>query len=170
MKKLNLFSVLLLLPIFCYSQSFERKNGGHCYSMEIPAYMSRTYELNDVASLQYQSLEKDVYLVVIEDVKEHLESLGMVFSNAREFLDFFLEDYNLEASNREIATIIEFESNGYGHAQTTMTWGEEGDKLYMLITTVETSTHFYKILCWTTLANKTLSEADFIRISKTLKD
>ena len=40
----------------------------------------------------------------------------------------------------------------------------------MLITTVETKTHFYKILCWTLKENRDKLQKDFITIASSLKD
>jgi hypothetical protein len=170
MKKLTLTLVVLLLSIHVFSQDFSTKQGGHCYTLEIPGYMTKSFVLNDVATLQYQNTTKEAYVIVIEDAKDHMESVGMKFVDSEDFLDYFMSDYKIEAENRKVSDIREFESNENEHAQVELTWYEDDTDLYMLITTVETDTHFYKIMCWTTGTNIDLLKNDFWKISKSLKD
>ena len=63
------------------AQGFSVKKGGNCFTMDIPEYLTRTFDLNDAASLQYQNTSKSVYVIVIEDDKAQLESLGIKFIN-----------------------------------------------------------------------------------------
>jgi len=166
----TIYSILLAITVSMttFSQNFSTKSGGNCYNLEIPNYMVRTYNLNDVATLQYTNAVKEAYAIVIEDSKDELKSVSMVFENATEFLDNFTKDYQLESENRTISETTTFESNKNAHAQVEMTWTTEDGDFYMLITTVETKAHFYKILCWTILGNKDLLKNDYLTISKSL--
>ena len=132
--------------------------------------MAKTYDLNDVATLQYSNTIKEAYVIVIEDSKDELNSLSMIFQNPKEFLENFTKDYQLESANRTISEINEFESNENPHAQVEMGWNTEDGNFYMIITAVETKEHFYKILCWTILENKDLLKNDYLTISKSLMD
>jgi hypothetical protein len=162
------FLLLATITHHSFSQNFSTKSGGNCYRLEIPNYMVKTYNLNDVPTLQYNNIVKEAYVIVIEDSKDELQSLSMVFQNAREFLENFTKDYQLETQNRTLSEITEFESNKNQHAQVEMSWSNEDGHFYMLITTVETKEHFYKILCWTILENKDLLKNDYLTISKSL--
>lgn len=161
---------LLFIPFQLFSQGYTNKQGGHCFTMEIPDYMTKTYDLNDAASLQYQNTTKEAYVIVIEDPKDHLESLGMKFVNSKDFLDNFTKDYKNECEDKKLSSVTEFTSNGNGHAQVLLTWKEDADLYYMIITAVETKTHFYKILCWTINDHFDLLKEDYLRISKSIKD
>lgn len=160
----SLFSQLLA------AQSFDIKTGGHCYTLEIPDYLTKTYKLNDVASLQYMNATKEAYVIVIEDSKEHLAELGTKFIDAEDFLRFFIKDYQVESRNRKVGKLENFESNNYGHSQVEMTWDSEDASLYMLITSVETPDHFYKILCWTLDEFKDDYKADYQKIARSLQE
>jgi hypothetical protein len=138
--------------------------------MDIPAYLTRTFQLNDVASLQYQNSSRSVYVIVIEDDKTQLESLGIKFVNAKDFLDNFANDFKKDFKDRKQVNPKEFLQNGHSHAQVELYWTEEDSKFYMLITGVETPEHFYKIMCWTPLENKSKVNDDFLRISGSLKE
>ena len=167
---------LLLLPILAmiappaWSQPMTAVRGGHCYELQMPAYLTKAYDLNDAASLQYKSLVRDAYVIVIEDAKDHLNSMGMVFGNAGEFLNYFVDDFKAGAQNRSLGEVLEFEANGNRHAQAALTWLENEVEFYMLITAVETRTHFYKIMCWTTAAQAGRLGPDFEAISRSLTD
>ncbi|WP_204524802.1 hypothetical protein [Confluentibacter citreus] len=169
---MKLFYTTILLAtvtINSFSQNFSTKNAGNCYTLDIPNYMVKTFDLNDVATLQYKNALKEAYTIVIEDNKDELTSLAMVFQNPHEFLENFIKDYRA-TNDRVLSEIVEFESNGYPHAQVEMTWNDEDGDFYMLVTSVETEGHFYKILCWTFLEYKDVLKNDFLVISKSLKE
>ncbi|MFN3445594.1 MAG: hypothetical protein ACK44D_07630 [Bacteroidia bacterium] len=168
MKKL-LLSILVVIG-FTANAQFSTKNGGHCFTMSIPDYMVKAYDLNDVASLQYQSAVKDAYVVVIEDAKDHLESLGVKYNNPSDVLNSFSEDYMKDAKGRKLTPVKTSESNGNKFAQTEFTWKDEDGEYFMLITVTETNGHFYKTLCWTSLKNKEALIADFDTMAKSIKD
>jgi hypothetical protein len=165
---ISLFAITFTVNSF--SQNFLKKNAGNCFSLEVPSYMAKTFDLNDVASLQYSNIIKEAYTIVIEDSKDELNSLNMIFQDPKEFLENFTVDYQLESTNRTISEITEFKSNENLHAQVEMTWGGEDADFYMIITCVETKDHFYKILCWTILENKDVLKNDYLIISKSLVD
>jgi hypothetical protein len=172
MKKI-LFSLALFFPVllcFAQSPSYSVRKGGHCYTLDMPDYLTRTFSLNDVATLQYQNTAKSTYVIVIEDSKEQLQEVGMKFVHARDFLESFSSDFKKDMQNRKLSPTTEFKSNGYAHAQTELQWTEDGNEFYMLITGLETPGYFYKILCWTPQVNKASVQADFQRISRSLKE
>ncbi len=165
-----ILTVLVLCSQFLNAQNFEQKTGGHCFTLAIPDYLTKTYQLNDVASLQYMNASKEAYVMVIEDAKDHLNENGIKFTDSEDFLKNFIEDYQLESKNRKVGKIKNFESNDYGHSQVEMSWDSDGSSLYMLITSVETPDHFYKILCWTLKEFKSKFKDDYQRISKSLME
>jgi hypothetical protein len=166
---LSLMLVNLIISSSAYAQ-LSPKNGGHCFTLDIPEYMVKTYELNDVATLQYMNAGKEAYVVVIEDSKDQLESLGIKYVGAKDFLEGFLKDYNKDASERKVGKIVEFSSNNNKIAQAEFTWKDEKLSYYMITTAVESKGYFYKILTWTITENKDALKNDFLAIAKSLKD
>ena len=172
MKKLILLGALLGACFMVNAQSagFSTRKGGNCFTLDVPEYMTKTFSLNDVASLQYQNTAKATYIIVIEDDKDNLQEVGMKFTGPKDFLESFSNEFKKDMVKRKLTPTTEFKSNGNGHAQTELFWTEDDTDFYMMITGVETAGHFYKIMCWTTLENKPRVEADFRRISKSLKE
>ncbi len=170
---MRLLSVIFLLvsTLSGYGQTkFTERIGGHVFRLNIPDYMVKTYELNDVASIQYQNTTKEAYIIVIEDAKDQLESLGIKFTDSKDFLDEFVKDYKIENENRSLKNASQFKANGNDCAQIELYWTEEETDFFMLITAVESKTHFYKILNWTILVNADVLKNDFRTIAKSIKD
>ncbi|WP_018479897.1 hypothetical protein [Pontibacter roseus] len=138
--------------------------------MQIPEYMVKTYELNDDASLQYFSKNKEAYTIVLEDSKEQLEQLGLKFTSAEDFLSNFTNDYRKEAKKRKLGKVNTTQANGNQVAQAELTWKDEDGEFFMLVSAVETKTHFYKVLCWTIAANEKALKEDFSQLAKSLQD
>ncbi len=170
MKHVLLLALCLLAASTAFAQKFSTKQGGHVYTLDIPDYMTRTYELNDVATLQYYNNPKEIYTVVIDDSKDHLESLGIKFASSEDFLNDFVADYKTEFENRKLGKVKTFTANGNNHAQVELTWTEDDQDLYMLITMVESKSSFYKILSWTLAENKKQYKPDLLTIASSLKD
>lgn len=168
MKKLLFFLIIICLTPDLFSQTFINTKAGNCFTIDIPDYMTKTFELNDVASLQYTNSMKEAYTIVIEDSKEQLESMGMKFVTPRDFLDHFLKEFKKDSKKRKLSTFINFEANGNKHSQVELTWEEDDAKFYMLITIAETSMHFYNIMCWTIQDNKDMLKDDYLKISKSI--
>lgn len=162
--------IAFVFSLLGYSQNFTSQKGGNCFSLEIPNYMTKTFELNENASLQYHNTGKETYVIVLEDTKEELQSLGLVFESAKDFLNDFVSTYQTEATNRIVSEIIEFESNGNKCAQLEMSFTNQEVDFFMVVTSVESSGYFYNILCWTLLEFKDTFKNDFYRIAKSLRE
>ncbi len=164
-----LFAILCMIPTV-QSQKFIERNGGHCYTMKVADYLVRTYELNDVASLQYQNTMKEVYMIVIHDTKDELEKAGIVFTGASDFLGGFVGNYKTEAADRRLSEEKAFKENGASFAQVELNWTEDENAFYMLITAIETDKAYYKILMWTLGQHETIYKSDFAEMARSLKD
>lgn len=166
-----IYSLLIYFTVDSLSaQSFPVAKGGHCYNVEIPEYLTKTYQLNDVASLQYMNASKEAYVMVIDDSKDQLDEVGIKFVDSEDFLNSFIKDYQAESPNRTVSETRNFTANDNEHSQVEMSWDSGETKLYMLITSVETSEHFYKIMCWTLLEYKDDFKEDYLKISSSLVD
>ncbi|MDX9791694.1 MAG: hypothetical protein WC313_09180 [Candidatus Kapaibacterium sp.] len=149
---------------------FNHQMGGHCYTVDIPDYMNKTYTLNKVASLQYMNLELETYMIIIEDSKDHLDSTGVIFTGPKNFLEAFTTNYLLDAENRKQTETISYNKNGYNYAQCELSWNQSGLDFFMLVSIVETKTHYYKVLTWTLLSQKDDILDDFQVIVHSLRD
>ena len=170
MSKFLFFFGFFFVLMYSQAQIFATKTGGHCFNMQIPNYLTKTYDLNDVATLQYKNALKEAYVIVIDDSKDELEKGGTVFIDAKDFLQYFTSEYLILKEGLTKSEIVEFTSNDNGHAQMEATWKSDNGEIYMILTSVETKEHFYKILCWTLLEFKDTFREDYLKIAKSLVD
>ena len=166
---LLLFASINWHPAFAQA-GFNIQKGGHSYKIEIPEYMQRVFDLNEVASIQYMDASKPAYTIVIEDSKEELAFFEIQYQDAFDFISAFIGVFKADFTTRKVGKLVEFEAGGIRYAQTTMHWEEEELSLYMLITVLESPTHFYKILSWTTREWEARLKDDFQRISLSLRE
>ena len=127
--------------------NYNTEVAGVQVSMDIPDFMTETWQLNDNAILQYNNTMKELYIVVIEDSKGQLIELGAKFAGLNDFNKFSLEDFTQDAT--QVGTPYSFTLNGKKAIQTEVRKDVEDLNLYFLFTTVETDGHFYKVLTWT---------------------
>ncbi len=168
MKKIFIFISIISISASLFSQSFSNKKAGNCFSIDIPDYMTKAFDLNDNATIQYTNATKEAYMIVLEDSKEQLESMGMKFVTPKDFLEHFLKDFKTDSKKRKLSVFVDFVSNGNKHSQVELTWEEDDTKFFMIITIAETNLHFYNIMCWTIQDNKEMLKNDFLKISKSI--
>lgn len=167
---LTLLAILIVSSFNLFSQGFTSQKGGNCYTLDLPNYMVKTYELNQTATLQYQNSKKEAYLIVIDDDKERLHSIGMKFVSSADYLSDDLGKDHKGATEIKVGKIVEFVENGLNHAQAEVEWKDEDGDFFELVTVVESKDRFYEITCWTILENKDKLLEDFKKISKSLKE
>ncbi|MFM2016756.1 MAG: hypothetical protein RL007_412 [Bacteroidota bacterium] len=118
-KHILLSGLLLLLTVNLFAQNSNKDTTGSRivdvkgrYQMTIPNYLTEGDDLNDEASLQYQNIYKEVYIIVIDESKQ-------------EFKDIFIElgEYDTSKSILENYSLSQIES-----INATMTTHTQGPK------------------------------------------
>src|SRR5690606_37232098 len=109
MKKSILF--LAIVGLFSCLTSFGQTTmkpykAGHIFNISLPDYMSETKGINSAAAIQYKSVVKDVYGMVIFDTKQELALADMHFSSINEFYDEFIKDFLIEEEKRTVSKPI----------------------------------------------------------------
>lgn len=171
-----LFSLLVTLlaqtpTLFAQTTPTEYKIG-HVVSISLPDYMSRTMGLNSSSILQYKNNIKDVYGFVIEDNKEELVLVDLKYSSINEFCEEFAKDF-LKDEKKKTFSYPEFQKKGdINFAEFDATYYDKEAKIeiYYLVGIVETKTSYYKVLSYTSKANKDKFKADFQSILYSIKD
>lgn len=170
----TIFAVLTTIPSFSQTKFVEQK-AGHIIYMSLPDYMTKTTDLNDVASMQYMNKAKEAYVVVIEDSKEDLEAEGTKYASLKDFHDSVIESLISEDPKAKESKPTEFQQNGNKFYQSDLNatlQTEDGKeiKVTYLVTYVESKTHYYQILCWTLAGSYKDLVGDFKKISTSIRD
>lgn len=149
------------------------------YSMMLPGYLSKATNLNDEASLQYQNVFKETYIIVIDESKEEFvdafkevsvyDSTQSVLANYRQTqVNYFNEAVtNMQAStepkameiNGMKAEMLEFEAKVE----------EVPSNIYYILTFIEGKDKMYMIMAWTMPKNKEKYQEDFVAAIKSFK-
>ena len=162
------------LTILCNSQlvaqtdSFQEKKIGHVYHVSIPDYMTKSYKLNDAASLQYLNAARETYVIVIEDSKDQLHEAGIPFRSPDEFYDHFEQSFT--DNSCKISSKQSLDINGYPAVQVEITKPFNGYSVHYLVTVIESDSHFYKMLAWTIEDHKDKYLADFKQIASSFRE
>lgn len=173
MQKLTAIIVLItFLQINLHAQSFSTRKGGHSFTLDVPAKMTRAFDINSSAVLQYEDTASGAFIMVIEDEKEALAYYGISFNSISDYLNQFTHGYLTDVPERKISALTTFQQNGQNLAQCEMSYrSEDGSESYlMLITAVETSGYFYKIIGWTPTPQVPVFLPLFKQSARTLKE
>jgi hypothetical protein len=174
MKKIFFTILIAFLAVAFMSASAQtklvEKRIGHVYFLSVPNYMTVTKELNKSASLQYQNIMKEAYVIVIEDNKAELDSLGMRFTDPQDFYDGFITDFTADLENKKFTGTkrIKIGKNNAVQAEVSAIFNE--NPIWYLITVVESPTHFYKIITWTLEENKDKLKRDYLKMVKSFHE
>lgn len=189
-KILSLVGIALLLSLSACSDLSSKKEEtlteadlkyvqiNNEYSMSLPKYMTKAKNLNDEASLQYQNVFKETYIIVIDEDKQEFidtfidmgvyDSTLSVVENYRDAqVNAMSENMTivkegnpvaLKINNRDAQT-IQFDGN---------IEGVKNDIAYYL-TFVEGNDKVYMIMAWTLVNRKAKYGKTFDTMVKTFK-
>lgn len=160
---------LLLTAGWSFAQEkFKEKEIGNVYHVSIPDYMTKTFSLNDVASMQFLNSSKETYVIVIEDSKEELLVAGSPFRDPEEFYRHFEQSFTDQTC--EIGPVNALKINGNRAVQVEITKPFKEYNVSYLITVIESDSHFYKMLAWTIEDYKDQYLDDFKKIASSFRD
>jgi hypothetical protein len=134
------------------------------YSMGIPSFMTKTTSLNDDASLQFQNIFKEAYVIVIDESKEGFVD-ALVDADSYDSSRSVIENYadtqvQLTTSNMNVIT-----KKDVIHATV------EGVKqpISYFLTFVEGKEKLYMIMAWTLQTKKETHRNTFEVMAKTFQ-
>lgn len=130
------------------------------FSIEIPDYLTETSALFKDAALQYADTAKEVYIIAVSESKEGLEKatpadslLKKYFETASlGFISAIKEGKIIGAKRQTINTLPSYTAEITGKVN--------GHKAHYQFAAIESPTHFYQVVTWTTAENKDLYATD----------
>jgi hypothetical protein len=148
------------------------------YSMGIPSFMTKTTSLNDDASLQFQNIFKEAYVIVIDESKEGFVD-ALVDADSYDSSRSVIENYadtqvQLTTSNMNVITkkdVIPSTINGLNAASAEIDATVEGVKqpISYFLTFVEGKEKLYMIMAWTLQTKKETHRNTFEVMAKTFQ-
>ncbi len=157
MKKCFLIISMVLFFVSCEQKEEEVQTVkiNEQYSVELPAFLSEGDSLNADASLQYQNVFKEFYVVVIDEPKVDLDSLfADTGNNLENYAKLLKTNFQNGLTKIKISPTTTTQINGLKAQTLTIEGVLEGThNIYYEAAVVESKTHYYQVLAWT-LANQ----------------
>lgn len=158
---------------------FKRININDLYSVELPSYMNEAYDLNDVASLQYQSEDETKYIIVIDEALEDYDDFFEAFVDydpERDFLEQYaelqMEDLYTNAEILEEGDYIKTEIGGHP-AVTKLVQTQQEDipaPMTIQLAFIEGENHVYMVMIWAPRIMDDVWEDDRTKIMESFKE
>lgn len=158
---------------------FETVEVNSLYSLDLPEFMTSTTQLNDEASLQYNNLYKEKYVIVIDESKEEFvetfKELNM-YDESKSIIDNYAEAQSAFIS--EGATVLkesDFRSakaNGLEMRMKDIDADVTGvpESVSYFLGFVEGKETLYMVMAWTLKSRKDGYEEEAGKIIKSLKE
>jgi hypothetical protein len=155
---------------------FELVNINNQYSMEVPDFMKESKELNDEASLQYQNIFKEVYIIVIDesreefktvfqDLGEYDDEISMVENYKSIQLEFLQEAITIHNKEDVESSVI----NGLPFEIVKVDATSDGIDIAYTIAYIDGPENVYMIMAWTEKDKREKNEALFQKMIKSFK-
>lgn len=171
----KIFTILttILISTMCFSQTtFKEEKAGHIFYVSLPDYMSKTVGLNTSATIQFKNTVKDIAGFIIEDNKEELRLAEMNYTSINEFHEDFIKDFLIDEDKRNVSKpqIKKIGETNFTECDVSYYDKDSKIEIYYFVGIAETSSAYYKLLCWGELENKDKFKADFQKILYSIKD
>lgn len=164
MKKIYFLFVTLLF-LSCSKEEEFKKIEVKNYALQLPSYLSKTNDLNDDASLQYQNPFRELYIIVIDESKQEVEQAITL----NELEDIYSNDFNgyVELLTASLESNIAFKNkkekdtviNSLEAKLLKFEGKIEDYDVFYEIAFVNGVTNYYQIMTWTLLNRKSDYEA-----------
>jgi hypothetical protein len=159
---LQMRSIIARLCLLLVISSCQQEEKTQCikvkqqYSVDLPAFMSRGSDLNENASLQFQNVQKELYIIVIEDLKVDLGKSLIENQLTADYSDDlkgyskliwgnFIQSMEVDEQSEQRDTII----NGLPSRLLDIQGTNDGVKAFFKFALIEGKSNYYQLLVWT---------------------
>ncbi|WP_339834861.1 hypothetical protein [uncultured Flavobacterium sp.] len=162
MRIFTLFFGLFLFFQSCQDDSkIETITIKNQYSLDVYTNMSKTNELNDEASLQYQNIFKEIYVVVIDESAEQFNTsivdndlVDLYKPNLNGYSKLIIDGFEPEANIKKVSKEKDTLINGL-EAKVIEFEGKVNEyKVYYQLAFIKSQKSYYQIMTWTLMENK----------------
>ncbi len=158
---ITIIAILLLLSCGDSKEKTQTVKVKNSYTMELPEFLTKTTTLSEEASLQYQNIPREIYIMVIDEPKSELKEV--IAANALE--DYYTTNldgyaqllYNGIDSRTNLDSMPNLKSkklNGLDAKTCAFTGTVQGLHIYWSLAFVEGKNNYYQVMTWTLLNKK----------------
>lgn len=166
MKKLIFLTLVIITFFNCNSTEEQKVSYNNEFSLTIPASLTKTSNLNDVAELQYQDIWQELYVIVIQESKTELDSVFRL-NDMSEYVSMDVDGYHgLITSNfKEVIKDCNFSEskdtviNNMKSKIQSLEGSVDNLNAYYNLGIFESEHNFYQVLTWTLADSKNKHQA-----------
>ncbi len=167
-------AIILCVSLACTADKSNKKiTIKNLYSIEVPSGMTKTSTINSDASLQYQNLIKDEYIIVIDEpISEFYNALegSEVSQDLQGYYDIVVANLEMAASELHITDKEDIKINSLPAKLFTATARVENYDVFYKYCVVEGQKNFYQILYWTSSDKKNKRQEAMTATIKTFQE
>ncbi len=148
------------------------------YKLSVPEYMTKAYDLNNEASLQYQNIYKETYIVVIDEPKDNMVAIYKELGEYNDALSVVKNYKDIQLQNLSESIDITMTSNPKS-AQINGLDAEFAEfdgkiagikfDISYFLTFIEGKENMYMIMAWTLKNRKEKYKKTFEKASKSFR-
>jgi len=176
---IRLFTLIIttLFLAACNTEEKQTVKVGGRYFIELPGSFKEAKELNEAASLQYQDLGNEFYVIVIDEPKDVLEKA--LFDNALEstytpdingYSKLVIEGIDPSVAIDSVPPFTEGTVGGLKSREISFTGISQGYHIYWKFAFVEGKNRYYQIMLWTMAENRDKREKDMQEIIRSFRE
>jgi hypothetical protein len=160
MKSIFLSITVVLLFISCQEkEEFKTITIAEKYSMELPSSLTKSENLNDNASLQYQNTFKELYAIAIDETKEAVDPVlasdtTTATTNLDKYTQLLKSNFEKTLTNFKCTKIEKSQINGLDAQTYSINGTIDNVDVYYEVAFIEGRENYYQILVWTKLDQK----------------
>lgn len=162
----RIFLLLVLTVLFgCNGEkSFKFKTviSKNIYSLEVPDFMTESKILHEEASLQYQNLFREFYMVVIDEPIEEFNALIEMEAflaesytpNLTGYANLLIDNMESAVDDSEVSEVQDIKINGLPARYFQLTGTVEGIDIFYQIAYLQGKEKYYQLVVWTEQKSK----------------
>ena len=180
MKRLAIFLLATILFSACsWDGKFKRVKVENSFTLDIPNFLSESNMLNDMATLQYQDIMRDFYVIVIEEDKSELRSALQLggFNNSGDYshdldgyTNLMLDSDSFLMNMNKAPEIVEGTVNNRPARFVTVEGEIENEEVFWKIAFIEGTYKFYQVYTWTAADKKDEYKITMNQVLKSFKE
>ena len=160
MKKVVVLLATVLFLASC-SESTQNVVIDNRYSMDVPEGLTTTTELNDIASMQYQDMVNELYVVVIDEpIKDIIDAIiememqDTYSTDLNGYTKLILEDFIPAVAPTTKTEPADATINGLKAKTYSIEADVEGTPAFYKVAYIQGKETYYQILTWTLTSKK----------------
>ena len=173
-----LFVTAVIVQSCNIETTYETVNVKNRFSIVLPSFLTKTNDLNDDASLQYQNERREFYVAVIEEsfdevdmAIEQLKEENLDFKNTLEdYKKMSFDDYKSQLTNAEMYNTKDTIVNNMQAITTHLRGRINGVDIFYCLGLFKGKTGYYQATSWTLANNEGLYNDDMDKIIYSIKE